>query len=400
MPDPSTPASPPLRVNRRWRALALAAVAALVGGVLFYRSLDARLKHPAPSHVLLDRHGRFLGEVPAEDEMLGYWPLPDVLPEKIVTATLQTEDRQFYVHDGVHLRSIARAIVQNVRSASIVSGASTVAMQVARLQHPRARGLWAKAHEAGEALLLIDAHGHDAVLRQYLTLAPYGNRARGVVRASRLYFDKPVEDLSWLQAAFLAALPQQPGRMSPWDDDGRARALRRAHRILRALNARGLIDDVTLQQSLAAQLSLVPQPHRNADAMHVVLDFAADVKRGGQPLIATSTLDLDAQRAATNAVRAEVRRYEWAKVGNGAALVIDLPSGDVLARVGSTDYFDENARGSIDFTRTRRSPGSALKPFIYGLALEERHAHRGEPGARRAARGRDGRRHRVAARRT
>jgi penicillin-binding protein 1C len=342
----------------------------IVVAALFYRSLDARLAQPAPSHVLLDRHGRFLGEVPASDEMLGYWPLPDVLPEKIVTATLETEDRHFYDHDGVYVPSVGRAILQNARNLSVVSGASTIAMQVARLQHPRARGLFAKAHEAGEALLLIDRHGHDRVLRQYLTIAPYGNRARGVVRASRLYFDKPAEDLSWLQAAFLAALPQQPGRMSPWDDDGRKRAMHRAHRILHALHDRGIIDATDLQQALASDLGLVPQPHRHPEAMHVVLDFAADVKRGGVPLLATSTLDLDAQRVAAHAVREQVRRLSWAKVGNGAALVIDLPSGEVLARVGSTDYFDADARGSIDFTRTRRSPGSALKPFIYGLGLE------------------------------
>src|SRR5262249_49151224 len=202
-------------------------------------------------------HGRFLGEVPSSsDEMLGYWPLPDALPDKIVTATLETEDRHFYEHDGVYGPSVARAVIQNARNLSIVSGASTLAMQVARLQHPRSRGLFAKAHEAAEALLLISEHGHDPVLRQYLTIAPYGNRARRVVRASRLYFDKPVEDLSWLQASFLAALPQQPGRMSPWDDAGRTRALRRAHRILHALHDRGIIDDVELAQSLKANLGL------------------------------------------------------------------------------------------------------------------------------------------------
>ncbi len=92
-----------------------------------------------------------------------------------------------------------------------------------------------------EALLLIHKHGHEQVLRQYLTLAPYGNRAHGVVRAARLYFDKPVEDLSWAQAAFLAGLPQMPGRMNPYTPDGLRRAKKRSHRILRALHAQGLL---------------------------------------------------------------------------------------------------------------------------------------------------------------
>lgn len=342
----------------------------LLTSILFYRSLDASLSAPSPSHVLLDRRGHFLGEVPASDEMLGYWPLPATLPDKIVTATLQTEDRFFYDHGGVHYPSVARAFLQNVTNLSVVSGASTIAMQVARLQHPRARGPWAKLHEAGEALLLVDAHGHDRVLRQYLTLAPYGNRARGVVRASRLYFDKPVEDLSWLQAAFLAALPQQPGRMNPYDTKGLERAMKRTRRILRQLRDRGVIDDVTLQQSLQADLGLVPQPRRDPAAMHVVLDFAADVRRGGAPLVATSAIDLDLQRLAVQAVADQVRSLSWAHAGNGAALVVDLPTGEILARAGSSDWADVERRGSIDYTRARRSPGSALKPFVYALALE------------------------------
>ncbi|MBL8953538.1 MAG: transglycosylase domain-containing protein [Myxococcaceae bacterium] len=355
-------------MRRRVASGAVLALGAL--GLTFWASLDARLVSPSPSHVLLDRRGHFLGEVPASDEMLGYWPLPAVLPDKLVTATLETEDRFFYEHPGVHAPSLARAVVQNLRSASIISGASTVAMQVARLQHPRPRGLWAKVHEAAEALLLVDAHGRDRVLRQYLTVAPYGNRARGAARAARLYFDKPVEDLSWLQASFLAALPQQPGRMNPYDPDGLRRALQRTHRILRLLHQRGVIDAVTLDQALGAPLGLVPQPKRDEAALHVVLDFAADVARGGMPLVSTSSVDLEVQRIATRAVAERVRALSWARAGNGAALVVDLPTGEVLARAGSTSWADAAQRGSIDYTRTRRSPGSALKPFVYALALE------------------------------
>ena len=215
---------------------------ALAGlGALYVHALDPTLHTNAPSHLLLDRRGRYLGEVPSSNDALGYWPLPAVLPEKIAIATIETEDRHFHDHAGVHAPSIVRAVWQNLRNVRVVSGASTIAMQVARMQHPASRSLWAKAREAGEALWLIQKNGHDQVLRQYLTVAPYGNRAQGVVRAARLYFDKPAEDLSWQQAAFLAALPQQPGRMSPWTDAGRARALKRSRRILQNLRDRGVI---------------------------------------------------------------------------------------------------------------------------------------------------------------
>src|SRR5690606_12901437 len=141
--------------------------------------------------------------------------------------------------------------------------------------------LWRKAREAVEALLLVRDVGHDAVLRQYLTIAPYGNRVHGAARASRMYFDKPVEDLSWLQAAFLVGLPQQPGRMSPWTDDGLARGTRRAHRILRMLAERGVITRVELQQALASGLGLVPRPHRPNEALHAVLALSERAKMVG-----------------------------------------------------------------------------------------------------------------------
>src|SRR6185369_13384322 len=104
------------------------------------------------------------------------------------------------------------------------------------------------------ALLLIHDHDHDRVLRQYLTIAPYGNNVRGAVRAARLYFGKPVEDLSWREAAFLASLPQAPARMNPYDPDGLARAERRAARILQVLHDRGLITDVDLAQGRESRL--------------------------------------------------------------------------------------------------------------------------------------------------
>jgi penicillin-binding protein 1C len=334
-------------------------------------SLDSRLTAPPPSHLLLDRRGRYLGEVPSSNEMLGYWPLPAVLPEKIARATLEIEDRNFHDHPGVHWPSLFRALWQNVTNLRIVSGASTIAMQVARMQHPDSRSLWAKTREAAEALLLIRAHGHDQVLRQYLTLAPYGNRAHGVVRASRLYFDKPAEDLSWLQASFLAALPQQPGRMSPWTEAGQKRALSRAKRILHQLKERGVISAEDYRQANASELGLVPRPHRQPESMHAVLAWSKELRNPGAPLVATATLDLDVQRIAARAVTENVSKLHWANASNSAALVADVGTGEILGYVGSADYFDEERKGAIDFLQTKRSPGSSLKPFIYGLALEK-----------------------------
>lgn len=332
--------------------------------------LDGTLHTHRPSHLLLDRTGKFLGEVPGSHDAWGYWPLPETLPEKIVVTTLETEDRNYFSHPGVHLPSIARAAWQNVRNGRVISGASTLAMQLARLQHPRGRNVVSKTIEASEALYLIHRHGHEAVLRHYLTVAPYGNRCQGVARASRLYFDKPLEDVSWLQAAYLAALPQQPGRMSPWTDAGHRLALGRARRILKQLHARGLLTDEDLRVALNSDLRVVPRPRRNQEAMHFLLAVAREV-RDSDALVHRTTLDLDVQAAAYAALTSNLSRVRGLGASNTAGLVVDVTTGDVLAAVGSADYFDTDARGAIDYLTTRRSPGSALKPFIYGLALEK-----------------------------
>jgi penicillin-binding protein 1C len=358
------------RRPRGWRgALALVLVLVVAGGWCVSSLQDALVTYE-PSRLVLDRRGAYLGEVPGAGGELGYWPVPYVLPERIVQATLTTEDRHFYEHPGVHLPSVGRALVQNVRNLRVISGASTLAMQVARMQTPGERTLGHKAREAVEALRLVQVHGHEKVLRQYLTVAPYGNRAHGVVRAARLYFDKPVEDLSWAQAAFLAGLPQLPGRMNPYNEDGLRRALKRSHRILRALHAQGLLSGEELEQGLQADLGLVPRPHRQPEALHAVLEWSELARARPQP-ISTATLDLEIQSKVAHILQENLARIGGAGAGNTAALVVDTETGELLAYVGSRDFFNEEHRGAIDFVKQRRSPGSTLKPFLYGLALEK-----------------------------
>ena len=192
---------------------------------------------------------------------------------------------------------------------------------------------------------------------------------RGVTRAARLYFDKPVEDLSWRQAAFLAALPQMPGRMNPYDAAGLRRASARARRILEGLRRRGLISALELRQALGSELGLVPRPRRQADALHAALAWSRLAGRSDAP-ISTATIDLDIQTTTARILSQQVSSLSESGAGNGAALVVDTATGDVLAYVGSASYFARPERGAIDYVQTRRSPGSALKPFFYGLALE------------------------------
>ena len=242
--------------GRRPRSL----LAFAVVSIRFLVSLDASLVSREPSHLLLDRTGKFLGEVPGSHEAWGFWPVPDQLPDKVVITTLETEDRNFSEHSGVHFPSIARAAWQNLKNGRVISGASTIPMQLARLQHPKSRTLFAKLQEAAEAMLLIHRFGHDEVLHHYLTIAPYGNRCHGVVRASRLYFDKPMKISPGSRRRTWRRSRKQPGRMSPWTTDGHRLALDRARRILRQLHARQVITDEDLRIALNSDLKVVPRP--------------------------------------------------------------------------------------------------------------------------------------------
>lgn len=355
-------------MNRR-RLLATLLAPGLVVAVALAVDADGTLHFNRPSRHLTDRRGDHLAELPGAGEARGYWSPGFPVPDRIRTATLETEDRHFYDHPGVHLPSIARAVGQNLRAGRVISGASTIAMQVARLQRPGPRTPWRKLREGLEALLLVHRHGHEQVLRQYLTVAPYGNNIRGAERAARIYFAKPVGDLSWIQAAYLAALPQAPARMNPYRVEGRALGLARARRILQLLHRRGRIDDRTLRHALASELNLIPAARRAPHALHVALALEALVTTRPERELRT-TLDLGLQQQVAAILCASLDRLRDQGAGNSAALVVDSELGDVLAYVGSCDYFDHEERGAIDYARARRSPGSALKPFIYGLALD------------------------------
>jgi penicillin-binding protein 1C len=341
----------------------------------------ARLTSPEPTLLLRDRHGRFLGEVSERgaDGEFGYWPVSEV-PPRVAAATLLIEDRRFRSHPGVDPLAIGRAAAQNLRGGRRISGASTLAMQVARMQYPGPRGYTRKGLESLSAVFMTLFHGRDAVLRQYLRLVPYGNRIHGIAYAARRYLDKPVEDLSWAEIAFLCAIPQAPARMNAFTPSGRERAVRRGERILDLLfEAKAFsAEEHALARGQILGLRIPPAGERPRAALHFVLLFEewlkdADKRKrlGGTPLLET-TLDLELQQEAQDLALSSVRGFAAQGAGNAAVLLADRETNEVLAWVGSTDYFDADHAGAIDYARVARSPGSALKPFLFALALERR----------------------------
>ncbi len=365
----------------RFLLLSFAALLPLLLAVLI---LDrARLDTPNPTPILYDRNGAFLAQLGNESAAetggrqidYGYWPL-EKLPERVVAATLALEDRRFRAHPGVDPLALARALKQNLATGRRISGASTIAMQVARMQRPASRHMGSKAIEAATAIALTLRYGRDAILAQYLRLVPYGNGSHGIAHAARFYLDKPVDDLSWAEIALLSAIPQSPTLMNPLRPDGLVRAVRRGHAMLDELGRQGLVTqaELALAHRQLGEIAPPPRPRRPA-ALHALLRFeamrdAGDLvpARPGDPRITTS-LDLDIQDRVARHARKHLAGWRGAGAEQVAAMIVERGTGRVLASLGSVDYRDRRG-GAIDFTRVQRSPGSTLKPFIYGLALE------------------------------
>lgn len=344
----------------------LGAILVTLGGVAAQRT---RLFAPEPSVLLRDVHGAYLGEVDVpEDGRLGFWP-PGPGGERVRRATLAIEDRRFRSHPGVDLRAVGRALRQNLGARERVSGASTLPMQVARMQDPGPRTWTRKAIEAVTAMALVERFGHDALLDHYLTLAPYGNNVHGVRYAARRFFDKPLDDLTWAEAALLAGLPQAPGRMNPYTPTGRKRAVTRALRVLDALETLGDIDPTThaIAAEELAHLRPLPRPARPTSTLHAVL--ALEGQASDHPERWT-TLDLNLQEHLDAILVDHVTDWRDRGAEQGALMVIERETLAVRASIGSIG-FEGTRGGSIDFTRTPRTPGSTLKPFLYAHALDQ-----------------------------
>lgn len=364
--------------QRRLLRSATWAVVGAAAAFLATAAWRARLTAPAPTLLLVDRHGEFLGELAGEGGPdFGYWPL-ERLPERVMAATLALEDRRFWLHPGVDPVGLGRALSQNLAEGRTVSGASTIAMQVARLAHPGPRTYLRKALESTTALLLTARYGRQRVLRHYLTIVPYGNRIHGIAYAARRYLDKPVDDLSWAEIAFLAAIPQSPARRNPFESLGSLAAVERGEQILARLAADGVISvlELAVAREEIRRIAIPARGRRPDEALHAVLRFRAMQRdpRMGPALAAVprveTTLDLDLERRVAWAAWQTVEEWERRGVGNAAVLVVDRERAEVLAAVGSADYFDDRHAGAIDFLSVPRSSGSTLKPFLYALALE------------------------------
>ncbi|WP_409363304.1 penicillin-binding protein 1C [Bradyrhizobium sp. AUGA SZCCT0042] len=318
---------------------------------------------------IVDRNGKLLRAYAMAD---GRWRLPVDAKTGVdpgyLKLLLAYEDRRFHSHRGVDPLALGRAALQLMTRGHIVSGGSTITMQLARLMEPRReRSVYAKLRQMVRAIQIERQLNKDQILDLYLALAPFGGNLEGVRAASIAYFGKEPKRLSLAEAALLVALPQSP----------ETRRLDRHPEVARAARDRVLermVNEqrVTEEDSVQAKAVSVPRlrkpmpilaPHSSDQSMATVKDT---------PVI---KLTLDAGLQKTLEALARDRAIAQGPNISVAMIAVDNESGDVLARVGSSDYFDERRAGQVDMTRAVRSPGSTLKPFIYGLAFEDGFVH-------------------------
>jgi len=295
-------------------------------------------------------------------------PPGDPLPPRVTGAFLATEDRRFGAHPGVDPLAVARALGQNVRARRIVSGGSTVAQQLARLLVPRPRTLPGKLQEALWAVRLTVHLRPEVRLRAWLDRIALGNDLRGVEAAAQAYFGRPAAALSLGQAAMLAGMAGSPARFDPRRHPEAAAA--RMRLALRRMVRTGAATEEAAMAAAEAPLDLATPP-RPFGAPHLTTWLLANRDSLGfeRAVSIETTLDEGLQADLEAILREQVegdRRVEQA-----AAIVVDNATGEVLAYAGSADFHDEDRQGQNDGVRAARQPGSALKPFAYGLALAD-----------------------------
>jgi 1A family penicillin-binding protein len=340
----------------------------------------------APSTRIYDRHGRLLYEI-LDPHGGAHTPigLADI-PPACVKATIATEDASFYSNPGVDVWAIIRALWINLRGGEVLSGGSTITQQLARnlLLSPEERSevsLERKAREAILAWRLARTYSKDQILTLYLNETYYGNLAYGIEAAARTYFAKSAADLDLAECALLAGLPQSPARYNPLEDPAAATA--RQGVVLGLMVKQGYVSQVEADLAAGEKLGLAAVPFP-IEAPHFVMYVRGQLeKQFGLEAIYTqglqvyTTLDLDAQNAAQRSVDYRLEQLADTRTGepprnvrNAAVVVMDPQTGEVLAMVGSPNYFDPRIDGAVNATAATRQPGSSIKPITYAAAFD------------------------------
>ena len=323
-----------------------------------------------------DRSGNILRVLPAADGVKREWTaLPGISPGA-VKVFIKAEDRRFYFHPGIDIFSLAASIARNLKEGRIVSGASTITMQLARLVRPHGGGMKGKIREAWDALRIEAKLSKKQILELWLNNIPFGSNIEGLPAMTRARFGRPIGQLDESRAALLAVVPRRPFLYDPALNPGAAVSAAMALSERCGLNLKE--DELGEAAKEAVKKNSGPDDPRTPFlAPHFTERISGMVSGSGSAAVKNahrnqiqSTLDLRLQRIAEEELGRELSLLAQHRVSNGAILAIENSSGAVRIYVGSASWFDDTVSGKIDGVRFRAQPGSCLKPFLYALALD------------------------------
>jgi penicillin-binding protein 1C len=336
------------------------------------------LQQKQQAFIFRDRYGLPLGSILTRDqENTAVVELKQVSP-LFLQAIIATEDQRFYQHGAVDLRAIARAILEAIQAKRIVSGGSTITMQLARMINPAPRTLSQKLQEIWQSWRIFAGMNRQEILQAYINRLPMGGNIYGVEAASRIYFGVSAQDLNLAQASLLAAIPNDPNGLNPyeyWDN-----LKRRQEYVLNRMVVNGYIGRSQVEKAMQEKVSLQPRDQGIIAAPHFLFLLAENLNFHDQAhqllaqtnsLEINTTIDRNLQKFVEGQVKQTVKNLEADNVHQAATVVIKNDTAEILAYVGSADYFDQKNQGNNDGVQALRQPGSTLKPFLYQLALEK-----------------------------
>ena len=344
---------------RRRKAVFLILFLVLLAGWLVCLPKDL-FKNTSYATVVTDRNGELLGARIAGDQQWRFPPC-DTVPERFAMALIQFEDRCFRWHPGVNPVALARAAVDNLHAGHVVSGGSTLTMQVIRLSRNRERTLWQKLVEAVLATRLEFRCSKDEILVLYASHAPFGGNVVGLEAAAWRYFGRPAGELSWAESATLAVLPNAPASIHP--GKGREQLLAKRNRLLERLHERGYMDASTLETALTEPLPDAPYPLPNL-ARH----FVEEQPRGKET---RTGIDISLQRQVEDATSRWSDELALTGTADLAAVILDIRSGETIAYVGNASPLRARPGSEVNIAAAPRSTGSILKPFLFCAALQD-----------------------------
>jgi len=363
----------------KWLA-AIAVILFVVFYLLILKDLPSPTKLSSPnsfplSTKIYDRNGKLLYDIFVEKNRT---PIKlSELPVYVKNATLASEDKDFYKHGGFAIRGIVRAAI-NIVFRQKLQGGSTITQQLAKnALLSQERTIRRKIREAILTIAIETLYSKDKILEMYLNQIPYGGTAYGIGTASQTYFGKTADKLTLAEAALLAGLPASPTRYSPFGAHPELAKQRQEYVLEEMVKDKFIKNE---EAETAKNKPLVYTVHgQGIKAPHFVM-YVKDqlVEKYGQKTVdggglrVTTTLDLEIQELAQITVASEVAKLQKEKVSNGAALVTDPKTGEILAMVGSKDYFAKDIDGNVNVTTSSRQPGSSIKPINYALAFEKK----------------------------